>query len=200
MNHLIIIDPGHGGIDPNTGQYVTKGKRSPEWDDMPQLFEGVYNREIADLLGAKLDKVGIDYKYTVCPDEYYDMPLRNRTDIANAIHRETPVTLFLSIHGNGFKNPDANGLETFCHARPSANSVRYNEIIYKHLKKMLPYKGRGTKQADFHVLRETVMPAVLVELGFMTNYDDCKIMNSPGGKELAAEGLFRAIKEICLID
>ena len=41
-----ILDPGHGGLDPETDEYVTSGKRSPVWDDGTQYFEGVGNRDI----------------------------------------------------------------------------------------------------------------------------------------------------------
>ena len=45
-NFIWLLDSGHGGLDPDTGEYVTPGKRSPVWDDGTQYFEGVGNRDI----------------------------------------------------------------------------------------------------------------------------------------------------------
>ena len=55
----VLLDAGHGGIV--NGNYVTPGKRSPKWSDLPQLFEGVQNREIVSLIKIKLTALGIKF-------------------------------------------------------------------------------------------------------------------------------------------
>ena len=60
-----LLDAGHGGINPSTGEYVTPGKRSPVWQkgllNMSQYYEGVGNRQIVDKIAAALDILKIPY-------------------------------------------------------------------------------------------------------------------------------------------
>src|SRR5690606_26626632 len=93
--------------------------------------------------------------------------LRVRTDMANA----WPADYYLSIHINGHHTESAHGYETFIHEAASAESERVAKVIHRHL---VPFfrADRGLKRANFHVLREIRMPAVLVELGFLSNSRD----------------------------
>lgn len=193
---VILIDPGHGGIHPDTGQYVTPGKRSPVWPDMPQIFEGVYNRDIALRLARLLDRSGIPYRFIVHPDDWRDVPLSERSRRANEYARTFGRTFYLSIHANGHTSPGANGLETFSYSG-SGDSDVYSRAFFDQLAAALPeLRKRGAKKADFHVLRETVMPSVLVELGFMTSPGDARHMNRGEFRQRAAAALHRTLRAI----
>ncbi|MEM6271412.1 MAG: N-acetylmuramoyl-L-alanine amidase [Bacteroidota bacterium] len=193
---LILIDPGHGGIDPRTGIYVTPGKRSPKWPDMPQIFEGVFNRDIARRLGKLLKGKGIPFQYIVHPDNWQDVPLGERTRKANAIRAKHGECLYLSIHANGHSNPAAHGLETFSFSG-AQDSIRPNQVFFDHLSHALKELApRGAKTANFHVLRETKMPSVLVEIGFMTNPHNARHMNQPQFRQRAARALLSAISKL----
>lgn len=190
---LIIIDPGHGGINPSTGEYVTPGKRSPAWTDMPQIFEGVQNRDIARRFAALLKKKRIDFRFTVHPDDWRDVPLAERVQIANDLHKVYPDAIYVSIHANAFSNPDANGLEVYANIGATDASVLPGEI-YRSLKAKLPeLYARGIKEEAFYVLRNTTMSAALCEIGFMTNHEDAAKMNTAAFRQRAAQGLLEAI-------
>ncbi|MEM6269861.1 MAG: N-acetylmuramoyl-L-alanine amidase [Bacteroidota bacterium] len=193
---LILIDPGHGGIDPRTGIYVTPGKRSPKWPDMPQIFEGVFNRDIAHRLGKLLRRKGIPFQYIVDPDNWQDVPLGERTRKANTICAKHGECFYLSIHANGHSTPDAHGLETFSFEGAN-DSIRHNQVFFEQLKLALKELApRGAKVANFHVLRETKMPSVLVEIGFMTNPQNARYLNQPHFRERAAGALLSAIRKL----
>ena len=70
---------------------------------------------------------------------------------------------------------DASGIETY-HYHTSKNGKRLAEILHRNVLKGTPLRNRGVKTANFHVLHETNMPAVLLELGFMDNLVEAQLL------------------------
>lgn len=157
----LMLDPGHTGqSDPGA---VAGGVR--EADIALDVA-----RRVADLLqGAP----GIEVHLTRTTHGDLAVPYTQRTDLqarcdlANA----WPADLFLSIHCNAASNPDAYGLETYIHTNAPAATEEIGRSLHTALAP-LARADRGLKRANFHVLRETRMSAVLVELGFLTNAQD----------------------------
>jgi N-acetylmuramoyl-L-alanine amidase len=84
---------------------------------------------------------------------------------------------FISFHRNAFKPEQAKGVETFVYTSPSTKSVQLAEKIQAALVGV-GFTNRGVKKANFHVLRETKAPAVLVEVGFIDNSGDNRLFDS----------------------
>lgn len=146
---IITIDPGHGGHDPGA-----KGSRCLEKD---------LALRIALDLGARLILEDHEVYYTRCKDEY--IGLNERAHIAN----EANSDLFVSIHCNGSNNPQAQGIEVWCY-NDSKEGREYAKRVQDVLvTSFLHHKDRGVKEGNFAVLRETRMPAILVECEFITN-------------------------------
>ena len=126
----VIIDAGHGGmID---GVYQTKGKRSPVWPDGRQLFEGVFNRNVANKLHKLCEKSGIDSVILVPEQE--DIELPERTKRANKIYRKRKDSFLISIHADAWKTPDANGF-TFFTSPGETKSDKIAELMLNEYKK-----------------------------------------------------------------
>jgi N-acetylmuramoyl-L-alanine amidase len=161
----IMLDAGHG--------YNTPGKRSP---DGMREFE--FNSSVANHAKALLE----GYENTTVyfahdPSGKVDIPLTTRTDRAN----ELKVDAFVSIHGNAFGPGGwhaASGIETFVYPTRPKEANELANRIQKGLVMVSGLPNRGVKTADFHVLRETKMDAVLAECGFMTNKNDVKLLKS----------------------
>ncbi|MDD4599607.1 N-acetylmuramoyl-L-alanine amidase LytC [bioreactor metagenome] len=83
--------------------------------------------------------------------------------------------IFVSIHCNAAANPDARGTETF-HYYGSSAGRKLATCIQKQIVSSLPVVDRGVKEAGFYVLKNTDMPSVLVELAFISNEDDEKLL------------------------
>lgn len=99
--------------------------------------------------------------------------------------------VFISIHYNAFTRASAQGLETFYY-RTSRNGKRLADKFQTSIiKKGLSTKDRGVKQGNFYVLRRTRAVAVLLELGFISNWEDRKIVleNKTAFAEAVVEGL-----------
>lgn len=199
---VYILDPGHGGIDPSTGRYVTSGKRSPKWPDGSVYYEGVGNREIARLCGMKLKALGIDYAYTVTPSDWKDTPLSVRVARANALFSKEPAVL-ISIHSNAAADSSAHGFEVFT-SPGQTTSDKYATVLYNEFAKAFPeLKGRPglsdgdpDKEEKFTMVVGPKCPAMLIETMFHTNPKECKMLLDPIVQDRIATAICNAIIEI----
>lgn len=201
---IYILDPGHGGLDPLTGKYVTAGKRSPVWSDGSFYYEGVGNREIARLVGEQLAKLGISFNYTVLPTDHRDVALTKRANTAdNSIYRSGKKGVLISIHSNGVSNPTAHGFEVFTSPGQTA-SDKFADVAFHSLqqefKELSPRPdftdGDSDKEAKFTVLTASKCPAILIESMFHTNEKECRILMSYNGKQRIANAIVKAIQEM----
>lgn len=198
---VYILDPGHGGINPATGQYVTVGKRSPKWPDGSVYYEGVGNREIARLCGAKLKALGIDYVYTVTPTDWKDTSLSVRVARANAVFSTEPAVL-ISIHSNAAADSSAHGYEVFT-SPGQTNSDKYATVLFQEFAEAFPeLKGRANlqdgdpdKEELFTMIAGPKCPAMLIETMFHTNPKECKMLLDPKVQDRIAQAIVNAIIE-----
>jgi len=192
MEKVVILDPGHGGIDPMTKQYVTSGKRSPEWHDMDVYYEGEGNRKIVKLASQLLRPLGWNVLYTVHPDDSRDIPLNIRQQKSNEYYKNHPTAFQISVHSNGFSKESANGHETLVLNKQTKSypmALIHNE---EHAKLFPDLTNRGVKTMNLAMNRVNC-PSILIESMFHTNYEECKILHSREGKEKIAI----AISETC---
>lgn len=161
---LIAIDAGHGPQTP--------GKRTPLFPDGSFMHENAFNHAVADMLEPQLLRCGFETIRVF--DQAVDTPLKDRTDLAN----KEQADFYISIHANadGSEWGSANGIETFHYIQAAEESIHAAAIIHAHLIEGTQLRDRGVKAADFHVLRETHMPAVLVECGFMSNREEAALL------------------------
>lgn len=186
----IILDFGHGGM--LNGKYQTKGKRSPKWADGTQLFEGVFNRGVGSKLARLLDWDDISFEILV--PEQTDVPLNERVRRANKMYKKRKDSILISIHANGFSKESANGFEVFT-SRGETKSDEYAKIIHStYVDKIKEIKDRGIKEAGFAMVKRTNCPAVLIECGFMTNYDECQFLLN--NEYRIARAIFEGIRKI----
>ena len=113
--------------------------------------------------------------------------LRARVNDANAWGAD----YFISIHTNASENPAANGVEAFSYSRPS-RAYSLGESILRSLSAATGQRNRGMMvRPGLYVLRRTAMPAVLLEIGFITNPEEAALMNQD--PELFARGIYNGI-------
>ena len=154
-----IIDPGHGGNDPGVMSTVLGGNRE-EADDTLRLSLAV----------AKLvNQSGSSAALTRVTD--LSLSLQNRTDMANA----GSYKYFISIHRNACGTANlGTGIETYYHQSQSSTSVsaQFARSVQNALIAVGCWVNRGVKYNNFHVTRESNMPAILVECSFIDNAND----------------------------
>ena len=167
----ICIDAGHGGKDPGA-----VGVRLKESDVVLDL-----SKRVGELL--------FDHDVTQTRTSDTFLTLADRVGIAS------DCELFVSLHCNGFNDPQANGTETLYNAR-STKGKRYAMVIQDRLIDATERTNRGIKpRTDLYVLRHTPMPAVLVEVAFITNPEEEYLLGLDGFLQAAAVGISKGIKE-----
>ncbi len=145
----VVIDPGHGGSDPGA---VGCGIR-----------EASAALTVAQSTYAHLTRAGLKVTMTRFDDRA--VSLQGRVAYA----REHGAKLFLSIHLNAHPSPTANGTETF-HDRSGKTADRlFAERAQERQLYALGLRDRGVKTANFYVLTHSSMPAILAEVGFLSN-------------------------------
>lgn len=164
----IIIDPGHGAkVDP--GAVNGKFKES----EIALAIAKHTEKELQNNYGLAEE----DVRKTRVDETF--KTLQWRSDYAN----KNKADLFISFHCNSAQK-EAEGFETFTYLNTKKDSKTYELQELIHAECMNVYKryggnkDRGMKQADFHVIRETNMPAVLIEFAFISNAHDLKILTN----------------------
>ena len=192
----LYIDDGHG--------METAGKRTPVFPDGHELAgmqirENEFNRAVADKLHELAKFEG--YRVVMTAVEDTDVPLSVRTDRANLDMTKMGLgivdTAFISVHYNAFNGEwdgKRGGIEVY-HYPWSAAGTCLAIAIQEELIKGTAQIDRGTKEANFHVLRETIMPAVLVEAGFMDCLAEAERMLDPAFQDEVAREILNGIND-----
>jgi len=173
----VVIDPGHGGPDP--GAIGIGGIR--ETDVVLEV-----SKIVKDLLSEKGVKVVLTRKNEV------DLDLPPRVSFAN----KTDADIFVSIHANASrgKRRDINGLETF-YFRGWRGRLLAKKIQKQILRVSPGSPDRGVKQGRFYVIKNTKMPAVLVEIGFLTGRLDARRLEKAAHRKRVAYAIAKGILE-----
>ena len=173
----VVIDPGHGGPDP--GAIGIGGMR--ETDVVLEV-----SKIVKKLLSDKGVKVRLTRKNEV------DLDLPPRVSFAN----NTDADIFVSIHANASKGKrrDINGVETFYFRGWRGRLLA--KRIQKHILKVSPGSpDRGVKQGRFYVIKNTRMPAVLVEIGFLTGRLDARRLEKTAHRKRLAYAIAKGVLE-----
>jgi len=169
----IVLDPGHGGIDPGCTSYSGVYEKNVNWP-------------VAVMLRERLLRAGAHVQMTRNGDE--SINAYGRVDVAN----NWGADVYVSIHCNAHVQRTISGTEVW-HYGDKPASLRLAQLMINQLTK-LGMVNRGVKKGNYAVLRETTMPAVLVELGFLSNPGDEKILLNPANQAKAADLMFEALK------
>ncbi|MDF1507181.1 N-acetylmuramoyl-L-alanine amidase [Robertmurraya sp. DFI.2.37] len=164
----VFIDAGHGGSDPGA---VGNGLREKD-------LTLTIAKRIESLLLANYS--GVTVRLSRTGDQ--SLTLKQRTDAANAWGAD----FFLSVHINA---GGGTGYEDFVHTSASARSVAIQDALHSEIMASIPgVKDRGKKEANYAVLRESKMPAVLTECLFIDNASDAAKLKQASFIEQVAQG------------
>ncbi len=200
----IVIDSGHGAED--DGKVGCFG-----------IKEKDINLAVAKRVARFLRSEGMDVCLTREDDRF--VPLEHRTTFAN---KNIKADLFVSIHANGAPNETASGIETFC-AQPHlfSNSIRcqdsqihqqishaesqrcqqscklaqsvHDHVIVHARTVQSEVKDRKVKNTISQVLLGTDMPSALIEIGFLSNAYEARLLNTPAYQDKIAQGICKGI-------
>lgn len=209
---MILLDAGHGGVTA-AGEYTTWPGKMAVFDANPApdskliheidgkfyFFEGEFNRLITGLVRQFIREANVPVLTTYDPIE--DTPLKYRVFLERNLSttRGKDNVLTMSTHANASNSRRARGIEVFTHYGVSNSDVVASyflgiigpmlDMIGVSMPMRLDYfsDGDADKEAGFYILRETYGSAILIEYGFMDNYDDVKILCNPEAQRVMAK-------------
>ena len=194
-NHIIFLDPGHGGKDPGASYY--------------NITEKELNMQVYQKLRKELEGLG----YTVLSSRDSDVFVDFVTERSRMVNK-TDSDIFISIHFNASGNPASNraGIQTYSyeeaadypskinpywHNHPDriSESNRLAADIHSSLLAETGAKDAGRLRSSFAVLRETNKPAVLLELGYIDNFNENQQVRSDAYQNRLVAGIVKGIQK-----
>ena len=190
----IVIDPGHNHGGDYGSVSTINGKKYEETE---------LNMQVADLLKKELVNRGYNVVMTrEVGDKLYDElrpSLQKRVNLANSLKAD----LFVSIHHNSSVSSAANGVEVYySDEKPESGTANSNkvsvskklsEVMVNNLSKAVGQTNRGSKNDAFYVVKNTLMPSVLVECGFITNPEEISKISQSSVQKIIAQQLANSI-------
>ncbi len=167
----VVIDPGHGGNDRGT-----TGKRGTDEKNITLLT--------SELLASKLKAAGATVHLTRESDEY--VTLRKRV----AVSHQYTADAFISIHYDATIDPSVSGFTTY-YTHHSHQALA--DAVNRGLGAALSIRNRGAQPADYFVLRENRQNAILLELGFLSNPLEERIVTTERFREQATHGIYNGL-------
>jgi N-acetylmuramoyl-L-alanine amidase CwlD len=175
----IVVDPGHGGV--HTGAHGRAGQVEKE-----------INLGVARIVKSLLEAHGWRVIMTRTDDRQLNPEVNADLDARCAIANRSGADLFVSIHTNYAENTTAQGFEVYCSAGrgPDAALAR---SINASLHQTIEDEDRGVKTAGFRVIKRTTIPAVLVEVGFVSHPATERRLGTEEYRRKLAEAIVRGI-------
>lgn len=221
-NFTLVIDAGHGGHDAGArgsfsnekdinlrtalafGRYVEKNCPDVNviYTRKTDVFVPLHKR--ADIANKSKADVFISIHTNALPAgriarglETYTMGMRRSNEKLSAAQRENAVITYESDYKQRYEGYDPNSPESaimfeFIHDKNMAKSVELARLVQKNVCSVASRPDKGVKQDVFLVLRETSMPACLIELGFITTPDEERLLNDEASVDNIARGIYNA--------
>ncbi len=169
----VTIDAGHGGHDPGTIGY-----------------EGTLEKDVTLQMALRLRKLMQDSGMQVEMTRTKDMQihLRPRVEVGDAFDSD----VFISIHANHVGDPRVTGIETYYFTPKSLPLAR---SVHRKLVNQLKRPDRGIRRNNFVVVKYNKMPAVLVEVGYLSNPTEERLLNNAQYQQRAAEAILAGVQE-----
>lgn len=172
--YIVVLDAGHG--DQDSGAVSVNGR-----------YEKDFNLAVI-LKVAKLleNEAKIETRLTRSDDTFVE--LNDRVAFAN----KWPADLFVSVHANKFNKPTVRGTETYYFREDSAGLAK---LLHGKILQATGFNDRGVRTADFRVIKYTNMPAVLCEIGYLSNAEDEQALFDENIQNKVAEAIAAGIKQ-----
>lgn len=179
---VVLIDAGHGGEDFGARSLTT-----------PRYQEKNLTLSTSRMLKTYLEQKG--YAAIMTRSEDVFVPLDKRAKIANQLRPD----IFVSVHFNSAPSHEAEGIEVYFYRNKedqtrSKSSRLLAQSVMQKLEDNTGAKSRGVKHGNFLVIRETEVPAILVEGGFLTNSDEMERIKDPAYLKKLAWGIAEGVQ------
>ncbi|NPV53570.1 MAG: hypothetical protein HPY71_08600 [Firmicutes bacterium] len=183
---IIVIDPGHGGIDP--GANDAQGVK--EKDIVLAIAS-----ELRTLLGTvKAIPIQTRLGDWDLSDIYPDERTRHRQDLMARVHiaHKSQADALVSIHVNKSRSASASGAVTFYNPN-QPESKRLAAALQRRLRELQPETAGWILPGDYYILRESKVPTVIVEVGFISNPEEKRLLLTGEYRQKLAQAIFEGL-------
>jgi N-acetylmuramoyl-L-alanine amidase len=170
--YTVVVDAGHGGKDVGANR--------------AGIFEKNLNLTVALKLKRSLEALGATVYMTREADVFLE--LSQITSITNSIQPDA----FISVHTNASVNPNSNGLETYFYT-PQSRALANR--VHKRAINMVASPDRGVRSAKFYVIHHTQVPAILFEMGYVSNAPEREALQNAARQQATADALAQGVIE-----
>lgn len=205
--YLVAIDAGHG-MHTEGKQSVPMSKNLYIDGELARakgkiIKENEWNRGVSEYIAAALKRCGINTMYTADMTGKTDIPLNSRANTANKKGADILISNHYNAIGSCAKwQTRVKGLLVMHTKNSSSNSIKLGNLAVKHLEKDIDYEYSYGLMKDVDmsgftlaILRQTTMPAILIEYGFMDYWNEAKLMLDKKHQEKCAEAVAKAVCE-----
>ncbi|MGW4464459.1 N-acetylmuramoyl-L-alanine amidase [Micromonospora sp. NPDC004704] len=186
MGKVIVIDPGHGGSD--LGVVVADG--SLRWAEAELAYD------LANRLRGRLVAAGMRVHLTRGPTPGAVLPDLARAELANELGGD----LFISLHTDGHANPEADGVATYHYGTDNGVTSTVGErlagLVQREIVARTGMRNCQVHAKTWELLRLTRMPAVRVEIGYLTSPVDLARLTNPGFRDHVVEAMVAAVQRM----
>ena len=177
--------------------YIDQGHNPAPYHNSGAVGNGLYEQDLTFSIGCILaEMLRKDGRFEVClsrPQESTVLGTDNKSSLQARVDGavDFEADYFISLHINSFSQNNANGIEVFA-AEDGTESYVFGKSLLQGLLNSTSLKNRGMKMnPDLYVLKNASMPAVLVEMGFISNNEDAALLSEH--PELFAQGIYDGI-------
>ncbi|WP_018800476.1 N-acetylmuramoyl-L-alanine amidase [Salinispora arenicola] len=186
VGRTVVIDPGHGGSDP--GMTVPEGDLC--WTEADLVHD------LASRLEGRLAAAGVRVQLTRGPAQRDHLPDVDRADLANSLGAD----VFISLHFDGHANPAAEGVATYHYGTDngvtSATGERLAGLVQREIVARTGLRDCRSHAKAWDLLRLTRMPAVRVEVGYLTSPTDRARLVDPRFRDRVVEAIVAAVQRM----
>lgn len=183
--YSVVIDPGHGGIDPGSIGFKTKVKESDiNLSVALYLYELLNNFGINTVL-TRSDENGL---YGLSTKNYKKRDMQKRKEIISAINPDIVV----SVHMNSYVRHNLRGAQVFFD-KNSKQGEQLATCIQNQFANSLPASDKGVSVGDYYMLKCTAEASVITECGFLSNEEDEKLLVTKEYQQTLASCIFKGI-------
>lgn len=175
----VLIDPGHGGFDPGKVGVNDKLEKEINLAIALKLKTFLEQNDVKVILTREAD-VGL---YAETDSNKKRVDLRNRVNLVEQVKPD----LMLSIHQNSFPSGSETGAQVFYYGT-SEESQKLATLLQEQMKKTLDPNNRRSAKSNnsYFIIKNTSCPAVIIECGFLSNYEECNKLSDENYQEKVA--------------
>lgn len=182
---VVVIDPGHGGIDPGGIGISTKAKEADLNLSISKKLEKLCKAAGLSVVLTRQNENGL---YRVYTKNYKKEDMAKRKEIIKKANPDVMV----SVHMNRYTNKSLRGAQAF-YAEGNELGAKLAECVQEEFKSKLPKSDRAASTGDYYMVKCTPTAAIIAECGYLSNVEDEKLLTNPEYQDKVAYAIFCGI-------